>query len=244
MSIDDRTTKALGIKVMTQLRLLQFCIVGCGGTGANFAEMLVRTGATKLVLIDGAKVNCTDLNRVSSFYEIDCGDSKAEVLKRRLISIRKGLEIHVLTDNFRMCQNILPGQSGQTVRDAVYNADVVFIGTDRNTSRLAIEKLCREKLKGMFLSCGVLVDHDSGIFELECAWSPATPAERVNDAGYGPVNASYASIVYEATAMAFTMLLSHLRCPDSDFKAYRRIYDSSLRPIDTFINGKSSGSKL
>ena len=48
MGLDDRTSKALGDKVMERLRSLRFCIVGCGGTGANFAEMLVRTGATGL----------------------------------------------------------------------------------------------------------------------------------------------------------------------------------------------------
>ena len=64
MGLDDRTSKALGDKVMERLRSLRFCIVGCGGTGANFAEMLVRTGATRLALIDGAVVKEEDLNRV------------------------------------------------------------------------------------------------------------------------------------------------------------------------------------
>ena len=88
MDVDDRTAKALGNDVMERLRSLRFCIVGCGGTGANFAEMLVRTGATRLTLIDGSGVEESNLNRVFSFSYSDCGDPKVEALKRRLESIR------------------------------------------------------------------------------------------------------------------------------------------------------------
>ena len=241
MSLDDRTCKALGDKVMERLRSLRFCIVGCGGTGANFAEMLVRTGATRLALIDGAVVKEEDLNRIFSFSFGDVGEPKVEVLKTRLESIRTGLEICALRDSFRRRQEILKGHPiGQTVRDVVHDADIVFIATDTNTSRIAIESLCRNKNAGKFLSCGVLVDRESGIFEFECSWSPKTPDARAEDVGYGPDNASFASIVHEATSIAFTMLLSHLTCADSSFKSYVRRYDASLKPVKTLVNGKPS----
>ena len=76
MSIDDRTVKALGDDVMGKLRSLHFCIVGCGGTGASFAEMLVRTGALRLTLIDGSRVEDSNLNRVFSFFPEDYGKRK------------------------------------------------------------------------------------------------------------------------------------------------------------------------
>lgn len=241
MGLDDRTTKALGDKVMDQLRSLRFCVVGCGGTGANFAEMLVRTGAVRLALIDGAAVKAWDLNRVFSFSWADVGKPKVDVLKARLESIRSGLEICALRDSFRRREDILDGHRiGQQVRDVVHDADVVFVATDTNTSRIAIEELCRDKVAGKVLSCGVLVDRESGVFELECSWSPKTPDERAGDAGYGPDNASFVSIVHEATSVAFTMLLSHLTCANSGFKSYIRTYDASLQPVKTIVNGKSS----
>lgn len=230
MGIDDRTEKALGNDVMGQLRSLGFCIVGCGGTGANFAEMLVRSGATRLTLIDGSKIKDTDLNRIFSFTSADIGDPKVEVLKKRLDSIRPGcLEVCTLQDSFRKPKGNLEGNSiGQRVRDAVHDADVVFVGTDTNTSRLAIEELCRDKDGGMLLSCGVVVDRKSGVFEFECTWSPKTPVEREDARGYGPENASFASILLEATSVAFTMLLSHLKCKNSDFKSYRKRYGANF----------------
>ena len=243
MDVDDRTAKALGTDVMERLRSLRFCIVGCGGTGANFAEMLVRTGATRLTLIDGSGVEESNLNRVFSFSYSDCGDPKVEALKRHLESIRPGLDIHVLQDSFKTPEDILEGHLiGQLVRDAVHDADVVFIGTDTNTSRLAIERLCRDKVGNMLLSCGVLVDRKSGVFEFECTWSPRTPPERVDAEGYGPENASFSSIIHEATSVAFTMLLSHLRCANSSFKSYLRRYDVCFRPIKTVVDGRPNGN--
>ena len=234
MDIHKRTQAALGDSVMRQLASLRFCIVGCGGTGANFAEMLVRTGATRLTLIDGTKVEDSNLNRVFSFFDADCDEPKVRVLKRYLERIRPGLDINVFQDSFRRIEHITDPK-GQLVRDAVHDADVVFIGTDTNTSRLAIEELHRDKGRGMLLSCGVLVDRESDIFEFECTWSPATPPDKAAYEGYGPENASFASLVHEATSVAFTMLLSHLTCADSNFRWYRRRYDACLRPIATEV---------
>ena len=235
MGIDDRTEKALGNDVMGQLRSLGFCIVGCGGTGANFAEMLVRSGATRLTLIDGDMVKDTALNRVFGFTLADLGKPKVEALKKRLESIRPGcLEVCALQDSFRKREQILEGYPiGQQVRDAVHDADVVFVGTDTNESRLAIEELCREKDDGMLLSCGVRVDRKSGVFEFECTWSPKTPIEHKDAQGYGPENASFASIILEATSVAFTMLLSHLKCKNSNFRSYRKRYGANFQPIET-----------
>ena len=220
---------------MERLRSLQFCIVGCGGTGANFAEMLVRTGVSRLVLIDGGYVKETGLNRVFAFTARDVGKPKAEVLERRLKSIgRANMEILTICDSFREPDQILEDNTvGQSVRDAVHDADVVFVATDTNTSRLGIERLCRDKDDGILLCCGVRVDREAGEYEFECASSPKTPEDQAEVAGYGPENASFASIVLEATSMAFTMLLCHLRGEKGPFTYYRRKYDSSFTPVAT-----------
>ena len=55
--------------------------------------------------------------------------------------------------------------------------------------------------------------------------------------GYGPDDASFAAIVLEATAVAFTMLISHLGDPQSDFRSYLRRYDGAFRPVETLVNG-------
>ena len=231
-TIEDRTVKALGARVLEQLRSLHFCILGCGGTGANFAEMLVRTGARNLTLTDGARVDASHLNRVFSFCSKDVGMPKVQALKRRLESIRDDLQIFTYHNQFRESEVDLAGDSvNQEVRDAVCDADIVFIATDTNRSRIAIVDLCRTERK-KFLSCGVEVDPESGVFWFECRWFPSPPRERPEAEGYGPENASFASIVVEATSVAFTMLLSHLMSEDSKFNHCRRRYDAQLSPAD------------
>ena len=240
----DRTEKALGSSVIQKLQSLCFCVVGCGGTGANFAEMLVRSGAKHLSLIDGSRVQTTELNRVFSYSKADIGMPKVCALKRRLLDICSAVSIFTHFDSFRTLNNNRPDQpQGQEVRDSVYDSDVVFIATDTHDSRLAIEELCRSKTKLKYLSCGIYIDREAGENFYICSWLPRTPLECRQEEGYGPENASYAAIVQEATSMAFSMLLNHLSCPDSNFRSYFRQYDKHLFPIETTINGLSNGNR-
>ena len=239
----DRTSNALGSEIMQKLQSLRFCIVGCGGTGANFAEMLVRSGATLFTLIDGRCVALTELNRVSAYTQADIGKPKVTALKERLLAICPDASVDTFQDSFRASENILPEyRLGQEVRDAVYDADVVFIATDTTTSRTDIEELCRSKTPNMYLSCGVYVDRAAGDYYFVCNWRPSTPKELPIDDGYGPENASYAAIVHEATSMAFSMLLNHLSQSDGKFRSYLRRYDRHFLPVETVINEISSNN--
>ena len=242
--INDRTAKALGSAVMLKLKSLHFCIVGCGGTGSNFAEMLVRSGCRQFTLIDGGSVQQTELNRVFSFISSDVGTPKVCALKRRLLSICPDLSIVTFQEHFHSSEVNPPDHSlNQNIRDAAYDSDVVFIATDTNSSRMAIEKLCRSKTESQYFSCGVRVDQEKGEYFYVCNWVPETREESRNAVGYGPENASYAAIVMEATSVAFSMLLSHLSDPSSDFQSYERRYDCNFRPIETVVNRMSSDSK-
>ena len=236
-SITERTRKALGGPAIGQLESLSFCIVGCGGTGANFAEMLVRTGATRLTLVDGSEVQGSSLNRVFSFLHADIGAPKVNVLKRHLEAIRPDkLEIMPIRESFRDPNRVPINEEAQMARDAVHDASVVFIATDTRVSRLAIQELYRNRARpGRLLSCGVHIDRANGIFEFECNWSPRNVPLPVGaeEVGYGPENASYAAILLEATSVAFAMLMSNLSSPDSDFKYYKRRYDACFRPVET-----------
>ncbi len=62
-------------------------IAGIGGLGCIVAELLVRTGVRKLILIDKGKIDEPDLNR-QIFYTIDdIGKYKVEIAQKRLYSI-------------------------------------------------------------------------------------------------------------------------------------------------------------
>jgi len=231
-SILTRTKAVLGKKMMEKLASLRFCIVGCGGTGATFAEMLVRSGVKNICLVDGDKVDETNLNRVFGFVSENVGENKVNILKERLESIGPEINVCSFTDYLRSREHTTPGNhQGQKVRDCVYDADAIFIGTDTNESRIVCEELCKDKSGGkIYLSCGIGVEKEKSFFE--CNWKPETPIKKQKGTGYGPENASYISIVTEATSVAFSMLLYHLKKPQSDkYKKYYKEYDKDFIPL-------------
>jgi len=218
----ERTLPALGQKLIAEIERYKYCIVGCGGTGALFAEMLARTGAKKITLIDGDTVAASNLNRVISFVRQDVGCPKVNVLEARLKKINDKIEVASIECCLR--EHDPEDTKGQEVRDAICNADVVVIGIDDNRHRIICEELCRSNdPKKKVVSLGVHVNND-GSATYECSWNPKTSPDKDEEEGYGV--GSYASIVIEATAVAFSMLLHHLRNPDSNsfnyfFKSYK-----------------------
>ena len=223
-----RTEAALGKDLMEKLSSLHFCIVGCGGTGTTFAEMLVRSGAKNIDLIDGEDVDSTNLNRVFSFILADVDSKKADILKRRLKLIEPEVNVRSFTHHLISEENTVPGNRlAQAVRNCIRDADVVFIGTDTNESRIVCEDLCRNKEGKMYLSTGIHVEDGKSFFE--CNWRPKTPKAKKEARGYGPKNASYISILTEATSIAFSMLLHHLKNLESKkFRKYYREYDGDF----------------
>ena len=235
-SILTRTETALGKGLMTKLSSLHFCIVGCGGTGTTFAEMLVRSGAKNIDLVDGEDIDLTNLNRVFSFVLEDIGNKKADILKERLKLIEPETNVRSFIHHLISEENIVDGNIlAQAVRDCIHDADVVFIGTDNNKSRIICEDICSVNNEKMFLSIGIAVENEKSFFE--CTWKPETDEADKEREGYGPENASYISIVTEATSVAFSMLLHHLKNPGSGkFKHYYREYDGNLMVSETKLD--------
>ncbi len=219
-----RTKEALGPDFTNKIQEYRYCIIGCGGTGALFAEMLVRTGANKIILIDGDKVEESNLNRVVGFVKDDIGKNKTDALMSKLRAINSEVEITAVSCCLR--EPDPSDHEGQKARDAFYNSDLVIIAVDDNKSRIICENLCYEDSNKRCISMGVHVNGE-GEACYECAWKPKTPIEKEEEAGYG--NGSYASIVIEATSVAFSMLLHNLKNPNSsDFTYYFQSYENFI----------------
>ena len=228
----SRTSLAIGEKLISEFQQHNFCVVGCGGTGALFAEMLVRTGVEKITLVDGDKVDGTNLNRVISFVREDIEKYKTEVLKSRLEYVNPNIKVTPINCCFREYD---PNDNeGQKARDAVCNSDLIIITVDKNKPRILCEDLCRSHRKN-FMGIGVYID-EVGSAGYECSWRPKTPNDKVADEGYGL--GSYAAIVIEATSVAFSMLLHNLKNPDSsNFKYFFKSYKN-------FVPQESCGIQL
>ena len=208
-TINTSTEAALESELCDTIKTKCFCIVGCGAVGAAFAEILVRTGAEKIGLIDGDEVELKNLNRVLGFLDEDIGKKKVNVLANHLKKINPKIE----TPTAIAChfKDIYPGDKEiKQVRDLVVNSDMIIISMDSNESRILCENLCKEYRKD-YLSIGVGVDKKKRLAYYECTWKPETPTEKKEESGYGPENGSFASIILEATAVGFHLMLHHLQ---------------------------------
>ncbi len=70
-------------------------IAGCG-LGSVSAEIALRTGFKKFILVDGDRVSLSNLNR-QIFGHSDIGKNKTHALKERLLAINPNAEIEVFS---------------------------------------------------------------------------------------------------------------------------------------------------
>ena len=83
----QRTIALLGEEKVDLLRTARVLIVGVGGVGGCAAEQLCRAGVGTLTLLDGDKVDPTNLNRQLAALNSTIGRFKAEVLCERFRDI-------------------------------------------------------------------------------------------------------------------------------------------------------------
>ena len=218
------TIRALGRDLVKKIQEKRFCVIGCGGVGANFAEMLVRSGAERISLIDADKIEEKNLNRIFCFCQKNIDTPKVETLKKKLESINPNINVNTHQWNLKEqdhCIEDKDKRKNTNVISTIREHDYILIAVDNNRDRIQIEKICENN--NNYFSVGIGIEKD--IVEYHCIWKPKTPKERKEVEGYGSSNGSYAAIVIEATAVGFSMLLHHLKNPDSQsFKKYHKKY--------------------
>ena len=214
------TRIGIGGELLCKIQKTKFCIVGCGAVGSAFAEMLVRTGAQIIHLIDGDMVEVKNLNRLISFFREDVGEKKVEILERNLKRINSDITIKAIP---RYLKSYAPDENDdQKTRDMVAKSGLVVIATDNNKTRIECETLCCNSSNINYLSIGVEINETKSEIKYECTWKPTTQEKHKEREGYGIENGSFASIVLEATAVGFNMMLHHLKNPGS--KKFRKYY--------------------
>lgn len=85
-------------KIQDELANCNFIIVGTGGIGTCMAYTLAFYGVKKLVLIDGDKVELSNLNRQFLFDKTDIGKHKAQALKKSLLERGADCQIEAINE--------------------------------------------------------------------------------------------------------------------------------------------------
>ena len=88
-----RTELLLGSETMREVASKSVILFGVGGVGSWCAEGLIRSGITKLTIVDSDKVAVANINRQLPATTKTVGMLKVEVLQNRLLEINPNAEI-------------------------------------------------------------------------------------------------------------------------------------------------------
>ena len=94
--IFNRTELLVGTDVMESISGKKVIVFGVGGVGSWCAECLVRSGVSKLTIVDSDRVCVTNINRQLMATVKTVGKVKVEALKERLLEINPNAEITAL----------------------------------------------------------------------------------------------------------------------------------------------------
>ena len=92
----ERTGMLLGEAALAALGEKCVAVVGLGGVGAFAAEMVVRAGVGRMVILDSDRVALSNKNRQLLALDSTLGRPKTEVLRERLLDINPELRLTVI----------------------------------------------------------------------------------------------------------------------------------------------------
>lgn len=96
----ERSELVLGSEGMEKLSNSTVAVFGIGGVGSFTAEVLVRTGLGKIILIDYDIIDITNINRQIHATRKTVGKFKVDVMKERLLDINPDLDIIVYKEKY------------------------------------------------------------------------------------------------------------------------------------------------
>lgn len=118
----------LGEEGMAKVRDQYVIVVGCGGVGSWVTTMLVRSGVSKIRVIDFDQVTLSSLNRHAVATIRDVGRSKVETMKAHLLNVAPWIDVEPVNQLWNKNsaeQLLLGGKYGRPdyVIDCIDNID-------------------------------------------------------------------------------------------------------------------------
>ncbi len=123
-----------GEAAQLKLKQTKVLLIGCGGLGNAASQYLVSSGIGQLTLVDGDKVELSNLQRQVLFRDSDRGFNKAKVAERQLKQLNPYVQITTVEQHF----------SADNAEALLENTDWVLDCTDNFKSRKLINKLCQQ----------------------------------------------------------------------------------------------------
>lgn len=130
-----RSLPLIGEDGLARLAACRVTVVGLGGVGGYAVEVLARSGVGALTLIDGDKVEESNLNRQIAALSKDIGRYKAEVLAERVEEINPRCKVNAV------CEMLTDSNCAALVDGSSYVADAI----DSLAAKAALVVYCTGK---------------------------------------------------------------------------------------------------
>ena len=130
-----RSIPLIGEDGLARLAACRVTVVGLGGVGGYVVEVLARSGVGALTLIDGDKVEESNLNRQIAALSKDIGRYKAEVLAERVEQINPRCKVNAV------CEMLTESNCAALVDGSSYVADAI----DSLAAKAALAVYCTGK---------------------------------------------------------------------------------------------------
>lgn len=131
----SRSLPLIGEDGLARLAACRVTVVGLGGVGGYAVEVLARSGVGALTLIDGDKVEESNLNRQIAALGKDIGRYKAEVLAERVEQINPRCKVNAV------CEMLTESNCAALVEGSSYVADAI----DSLAAKAALAVYCTGK---------------------------------------------------------------------------------------------------
>ena len=131
----SRSLPLIGEDGLARLAACRVTVVGLGGVGGYAVEVLARSGVGALTLIDGDKVEESNLNRQIAALSKDIGRYKAEVLADRVEQINPRCKVNAV------CEMLTESNCAALVDGSNYVADAI----DSLAAKAALAVYCTGK---------------------------------------------------------------------------------------------------
>ncbi|KAF7328123.1 tRNA threonylcarbamoyladenosine dehydratase [Mycena venus] len=135
-----------GDEAMAKIRGGTVVIVGCGGVGSWAAVMLVRSGVSRIRLIDFDYVTLSSLNRHATAALPDVGTPKVQCVARKLREIARWVDVDARVDIWRKDD----GDGGRLLEGADWVVDAI----DNIQTKVDLLAYCHEHGLKVFSSMG------------------------------------------------------------------------------------------
>lgn len=163
--------REIGAKGQAKLRAARVAVIGAGGLGVPVLQYLAGAGIGQLIIVDGDRLEPSNLHRQTWYALADCGRSKAELAAQRVRALNPEVAVEAYP------QRLAAANSTELLHDA----DLLIDCTDNFATKFLLNDLAQTLCKpAIFASVhqyeGQLqvVDPRRGSACLRCLWPEAT----------------------------------------------------------------------